>query len=208
MKIVCISDTHNQHNDLAVPDGDMLIHAGDFSARGTAAELEAFNGWLGTLPHAVKIVVPGNHDLLCEDSPMMGKLLLSNADHVLLHEECVVEGLRIFGSPWTPWFHDWAFNYREKDAVRTWEVLPAGIDILVTHGPPRGILDKVKRPPSPNVGCPELLRVVQALRPKLHVFGHIHEQHGAVQLDGVTYVNAAMLDERYKPGPKATVFHI
>lgn len=214
-RIVCVSDTHSQHHGLNIPNGDILIHAGDFTGSGGAKSIADFNRWLGTLPHPHKLVIPGNHDLDFE-SDLSSHKFITNA-RLLIHEEVTVEGLRIFGSPWTPNFCDWAFNYPEEDAASIWADIPEGIDILITHGPPYGILDKLERPssaPGTHVGCPYLLQAVERVRPSLHVCGHIHEGHGkhVVRYRGskqtTTTINASMLDQRYQLGNAAQTFDI
>ena len=197
MRIVCISDTHNAHNEKFVPEGDNLLHAGDLSGRGTAPEIIAFNRWLGSLPHPHKIVVAGNHDFLFERQPQTAEMLITNA--IYLNNSAVeIAGLRVWGSPVTPWFHDWAFNRRRgADIRRYWEMIPAETDILVTHGPPHGLLDKTFT--GDQVGCRDLLEFVWRVKPKIHLFGHIHEGYGQLETDGITFVNASIMDLNYKP---------
>lgn len=207
-KFIFISDTHNQHRVMHIPDGDVLIHAGDFTTTGSEREVEEFNAWLGTLPHTYKIVVPGNHDLVFEDNPGLARAIMTNADHVLIHEECMVYGVKVFGSPWTPWFHDWAFNYKPVDAEKVWSAVPNDTKVLVTHGPPFDRHDKVGRGLQQNVGCPKLRERVETVKPLVHVFGHIHEGHGSSLVDGTHFINASMLDMKYRPGNKAYVFNL
>ena len=206
MKIVVISDTHNLHNKITVPDGDLLIHCGDFSGRGSVKEVTTFNSFLGTLPHAKKIVIPGNHDFLFESNPGLAKTLLSNAV-VLIDEEVCINGVRIFGSPWTPEFGDWAFMKSRSSLMYFWDRLPENIDILVTHGPPHGILDTISNyDRAERVGCQFLGHKVKKMKPKYHLFGHIHEGYGKTEIDGITYVNASICDERYRPvNPAITI---
>ncbi len=109
-RIVAISDTHSRHNQFVdLPEGDILIHAGDATVQGKFDEVVEFNRWLGTLPYKHKIFVAGNHDFLFEKSPEMARALMSNA-YYLQDSFVVLEGLKIYGSPWQPRFHDWAFN--------------------------------------------------------------------------------------------------
>ncbi|MCU0866457.1 MAG: metallophosphoesterase, partial [Planctomycetes bacterium] len=112
--------------------------------------------------------------------------------------EVTVDGVRIWGSPWQPWFYDWAFNLERGPAIAAkWDRIPAGIDVLVTHGPPAGILDRTDQ--GDAVGCADLLAAVRRVRPKLHVFGHIHEAYGTLEQDGVRFVNASNCSVRYRP---------
>jgi len=173
---------------------------------GTEREIEDFNAWLGTLPHTDIVFVPGNHDRLFENDRHLAIALMSNAT-VLMHEEKTVQGQRVFGSPWTPWFHDWAFNFRAHAAQSLWSKIQPGTDILVTHGPPNGIHDTVLRG-GLNVGCPELLAQIQKVQPRLHVFGHIHEGYGSSVVGGVRYINASIMDARYSATNKAQVIDL
>ncbi|WP_028521930.1 metallophosphatase domain-containing protein [Runella limosa] len=195
MKIVCISDTHNLHRATAVPDGDILIHAGDITVAGDAREVADFNTWLGTLPHKHKVVVAGNHDFCFENSPQKTKALLTNA-HYLQDSGVEIEGLFIWGSPVSPHYHDWAFNRKRGSEIRRhWKLIPPHTDLLITHCPPFGILDTSDR--GSHEGCRDLLDVLQQrVRPRLHVFGHIHEAHGYTTIGTTQYVNASIV------GPK------
>lgn len=197
MRIVCLSDTHGQHARLAVPDGDVLVHAGDFSLNGRPEEIARFDAWLAGLPHRHKLVIAGNHDFLFEHEPERARRLLPSATY-LCDELAEVAGVRVWGSPWQPWFHDWAFNLRRGPALAAkWALIPAGIDVLVTHGPPQGVLDRTVSDEA--VGCEELTLALARVRPRLHVFGHIHEAYGRLERDGTTFVNASNLDVRYRP---------
>jgi hypothetical protein len=142
------------------------------------------------------VVIAGNHDFAFERTPE-ARTWISRATY-LQDEEVTVAGLRIWGSPWQPRFFDWAFNLDRGEPLRqVWSQIPAGIDVLVTHGPPRGILDRTAR--GEPVGCDDLLAAVGRVRPRLHVFGHIHEAYGKVARDGVTFVNASSCDLGYAP---------
>jgi predicted phosphohydrolase len=197
MRIVCLSDTHDLHDQLQVPDGDLLLHAGDATMRGSEAQIRAFDRWLATLPHRHKVVIAGNHDWAFERTPAAARSWLRAATY-LEDSEVTVDGVRIWGSPWQPWFYDWAFNLERGPAIAAkWDRIPAGIDVLVTHGPPAGILDRTDQ--GDAVGCADLLAAVRRVRPKLHVFGHIHEAYGTLEQDGVRFVNASNCSVRYRP---------
>lgn len=200
---------------MQIPEGDLLIHAGDGTVRGTEAEVEEFAAWMMELPHTWKCLIPGNHDWLFQTDPVKARVMMAQAvDHVLIEEGCEIEGKQIWGSPWTPAFNDWAFNYPPGDAKQRWAGIPAGLDVLVTHGPPLGIMDTVRRgsgeKPSLYVGCRELRQQVERLQPRFHVFGHIHEHQGSEQVPTTPtwFINASMLDADYRPGRKPIVFHI
>jgi Icc-related predicted phosphoesterase len=196
LRIVCLSDIHSKFDGLVVPDGDLLVVAGDLTGRGTPRELMQFNSWLYTLPHRHKVVIAGNHDFALERDPAARELL--TAATYLQDRLVQIEGLRIYGSPWQPRFFDWAFNLDRGPAIRAkWDRIPAGLDLLVTHGPPHGVLDRTLR--GQEVGCEELRLAVQRVRPRLHVFGHIHPGYGQLEQDGVHYVNASTCTQAYQP---------
>lgn len=205
MKIVCMSDSHMQHEHVTVPDGDIFIHSGDALGRGTVSETIRFNQWLGTLPHKHKIFVPGNHDELFEMNPEVAKELLSNAT-VLIDESVQIGGLKIYGSPWTPTFYDWSFMKSDSELASVWEKIPNGLDILITHGPPYGILDFNK---SGNLcGSQTLYRAVADKQPRFHIFGHIHQASGTLQHNSTTFINAAILNDWYNLVCEPKVFDI
>jgi predicted phosphohydrolase len=197
MKIVALSDTHSRHKSLVVPDGDILIHAGDATMGGRLDEIVEFNRWLGTLPHPVKVFCAGNHDWLFERAPGLARSLLTHATY-LQDELMVVQGLRIYASPWQPRFFDWAFNLdRGAPLRRKWDSIPADTDILITHGPPYGILDQ--NPSGEHCGCEELRAAVERIQPRLHIFGHIHQGYGTLDYAGTRFVNACNCTEQYRP---------
>jgi len=200
MKIVCLSDTHNKHKKIEVPDGDILLHSGDFTARGNEREVRDFNRWMATLPHKHKIVISGNHDWFFEKMPRSYVDSVCTNFTYLQDEFVEVEGLKIYGSPWQPWFYNWAFNLqRGKEILAKWKKIPEDVDILLTHGPAFEILDS-----SPgvcgNVGCEDLLdEIKNRIKPKIHLCGHIHGGHGVERHGETVFVNASICTERYEP---------
>jgi len=187
--IVCVSDTHGRHEEVAIPDGDVLVHAGDLTREGWLEEVAQFDSWLASLPHKHKVVVCGNHDWCFQETPGQARALLRHAVY-LQDEAAVVAGLRFYGSPWQPWFLDWAFNLpRGSELAAKWAMIPEDTEVLVTHGPPAGVLDLTKRGERP--GCADLLDRVRAVRPRLHVFGHIHEAAGVIRDGETLFVNAS-----------------
>ncbi len=198
MRLVCVSDTHLRH-DFTVPDGDVLIHAGDGTHLGEPREVEAWFSWLAALPHAHKVIIAGNHDFLFQRVPEMIPALLPKGVIYLQDSGVEIEGLKIWGSPWQPWFFDWAFNLERGPAIaKAWAKIPDDTEVLITHGPPADILDKV--PNGDHVGCEDLrARVKQLSKLKLHVFGHIHHSYGKRTIGGVTYINASTCSEQYWP---------
>ncbi len=200
-RIVCLSDTHNCHAQINVPDGDILIHAGDATIRGTIDEIIFFNDWFARLPHRRKIFVAGNHDWLFETNSRYARTLLDASIHYLQDSWVEIENLKIYGSPWQPRFFDWAFNLtRGAELAEKWKMIPDDTDVLITHGPPFGILDEVpQRYSIENTGCEELRKIVETIRPKLHIFGHIHCGYGTAEQFSARFVNASICDESYNP---------
>jgi len=198
MRIVCISDTHGQTSALQIPDGDILIVAGDVCLSGSSFELELFNDFLGLLPHTHKLVIAGNHDWpFFFQTQEEIRALLNNA--IYLEDSGIeINGVNFYGSPWQPDFHNWAYNLpRGEPLAQMWEMIPDDTDVLITHGPPYGILDRVYS--GDHVGCEDLLAALPRVMPKLHVFGHIHEDYGVLTQNGTVFVNAAICDGQYRP---------
>jgi len=192
MKIVCISDVHTYVDRLEIEECDMLLCAGDISYRGKLDEVKAFLDWFEIQPAKHKVFIAGNHDFLFENDPEVARALLKSYPDVIYLENSSVEieGIKIWGSPWTPWFHSWAFNAYPEKIRSVWSQIPDDTDILITHGPPKGVFDLTEYE-GENVGCPWLLKNVERIKPKLHVFGHIHEGYGQRSMNGTHYVNAA-----------------
>lgn len=186
-RIVALADTHGEHLALTVPDGDVLVHAGDLTQRGTLSQLGAVADWLRALPHRHKVVIAGNHDFALERDAVNARALFHGLTY-LQDEEVVCDGLRIWGAPWQPWFHSWAFNVRRgPDLDAKWRSIPEGIDVLVTHGPPHGFGDTIWS--GDRVGCEDLTRHLARVKPKVHLFGHIHEDRGEWRLGPTRVVN-------------------
>jgi len=189
MRIVCVSDTHAKHHLTVVPDGDVLVHGGDITRRGQLEDVEDFDRWLGTLPHKHKIVICGNHDFCFQEKPAEARARITHAIY-LEDSGCEIDGVTFYGSPWQPWFGGWAFNLaRGEELANVWAKIPDRVDVLITHGPPQGILDRTNR--DEFAGCRDLFHRVFEVKPKLHVFGHIHEAAGRSEIDGITFVNAS-----------------
>lgn len=196
MKIVLISDTHNQHEKLTLPEGDMIIHAGDVSGGGSHVEVLSFLHWFARLPFKYKIFIAGNHDFLFERK-MITESDFPDGVTYLENSMAEIEGLSIYGSPYTPEFRNWAFMKKRGEDIRNvWRLIPNHVDILVTHGPPFMILDQTAY--GTYTGCEGLLIRVKELRPKVHVFGHVHEGYGIKEEFGIKFVNASVLNENYQ----------
>lgn len=208
MKITIISDTHLQCQGMRFPDADVLIHAGDHTMRGSMGELDAAGQWLagfrGTYRHI--IAIPGNHDFEVQAHPTfwVHRWRDQYGIELLIDRAITYDGVTFYGSPWQPWFHDYAYNLpllEPETAVAIWARIPDDTNVLITHGPPRGILDQTFGGWDTRVGCPHLLERVRQLKHlSLHAFGHIHEANGIEEHDGVLFVNAATCDRRrYSP---------
>lgn len=194
MRLVLLSDTHGRHKKLNIPDGDVLIHCGDFSHRGNLAETEAFGRWFAAQPHPFKVLTCGNHDAATEN-PVARNLLRSLGIEVLVDSGATIGGLRFYGSPWTPRFGDWAWMRDDAELGGYFADIPHNLDVLVTHGPPRLILDR--NDAGENCGSMALLAAVTWHRPRLHVFGHIHEARGMCQRGDTDFLNVANLSSDY-----------
>lgn len=134
MKVVCLSDTHNRHRAVSVPDGDLLIHAGDMSNTGSDREIAEALRWFAALPHPHKIIIAGNHDWLFDIAPKDAAALIPRGVHYLQDSGCTIAGFRCWGSPVQPWFLDWAFNRRRGSGInRHWKMIPANTDRKEEH---------------------------------------------------------------------------
>lgn len=211
-KIVAISDSHNQHRFIKIPECDLLIHSGDFSYIGKMQDILEINKWFGELKKTgiVKeiIAICGNHDFIGEQNPNWIKEAFTNC--IYLNEESYeIFGFKIFGSPITPSFGQWAFmRDRGEEIARNWSKIPDDTEILITHGSPYGILDEVDRGivngmemSREHVGCEELRKRVEELKNlKLHCFGHLHDNNEQYRdPSGKIFVNAAICNEQYQP---------
>jgi Icc-related predicted phosphoesterase len=198
MKLVCISDTHGKHQSLQLPDGELLIHAGDVSKRGEKSEILDFLQWFSSQKHLYKIFIAGNHDFYFEKFPQKEILKIIPENVMYLNDSGVnIQGIQFWGSPITPWFFDWAFNRKRGEEIsQHWKLIPKDTNVLITHGPVANILDKTIR--NQSVGCEDLLREIQNLPfLKLHICGHIHEAYGQVKKGEIDFINASVLDIKY-----------
>jgi Icc-related predicted phosphoesterase len=223
MKVTLISDTHTRHRHLGedLPGGDLLIHAGDFMNSGYSPyEAEEFFNWLDKINnYDFKVFIAGNHDRWMENESETARGILTGHKTIeYLQDDWMIVGdgdphdpntktAKIYGSPWQPEFFNWAFNLpRNGEEMKArWDAIPDDTDILVTHGPPHGYLD-VPGGQSIRVGCEMLRSRVDELKPKIHVFGHIHGSHGYYYNGHTHFFNAAVLDERYNYTNKPFTF--
>lgn len=193
---------------------DIIVFCGDMSSRGYEREIRGFLDWFDKdLPSVPKIFIAGNHDFFFEDAHKdeIEELLSDYPNLTYLNDSgCEIMGIKFWGSPVSPWFHDWAFNrYRSRgenglyQGIKAhWDAIPNDTDVIISHGPPRGILDRVNLPKpgeNPHVGCDDLLEAIERVQPSVVAFGHIHEGYGTEHIQHVTYVNASSLNDRYEP---------
>lgn len=212
MKCVLLSDTHGDHASLDCPDGDVLIHAGDFTESGGLEETIRFANWIENQPYDHKLVVAGNHERCLAPGAPGRPIGLDHLQEVATYLEdssVTIDGTTIYGSPWTPRFGDWAFMKDESGLERTFSRIPGDTDVLVTHGPPRERLDtvtvhrqnghgRVRTPTATKpVGSRALRSAVDRVAPEIHCFGHIHEGRGDTRADGTRFLNVSIMDESY-----------
>ncbi|XP_076311521.1 metallophosphoesterase domain-containing protein 1-like isoform X1 [Tachypleus tridentatus] len=227
VRFVCMSDTHSftSFKKWPIPSGDVFIHAGDFTKFGFVEEVEEFNKFLGALPHTYKIVIAGNHEFTFDPSKCdTGNLQLDSNDSlkctnnkpqnlltncIYLEDSAVeIHGLKVYGSPWQPFFRNGAFNLpRGKACLKKWNKIPTDVDVLITHTPPVGHGDYCLI--GVHAGCVELLNTVQnRVKPKYHVFGHIHEGYGITTDDKTIFVNCSTCNTNYIPINPPIIFDI
>lgn len=214
LDIFAISDTHNEHENLIVPNCDILICAGDFTKQGRVSEVQTFLDWFAKQPAKKKVLVGGNHDFLLEREPAMFlEMVRRYPDIVYLNNTAEdVLGVKIFGSPHTPWFYNWAFNFPENEkeyeetAQRIWGLMPEGTDIVVTHGPAYKMQDVTRS--GEHVGCRYLLNRCVEVKPKAVIFGHIHEDYGMTEFMDTKYYNVSSCNFKYKIARQPTKIEI
>ena len=227
MKLVTLSDSHTKHLELKIPEGDIIIHGGDALSYGDAVEFQNFIEWYDGRPFQTRVYVPGNHDwAVYNNQESCREILKKHGITLLVDEEITIDGVRIWGTPWTTEFCGWAYMRQDHEAEsvdgeeglgKYFDLIPDGIDVLVSHGPPYGFLDAA--PSAPHVGSQELLKAIMRVKPKLVLVGHIHE--GRKQGDGegndyiyhddgkVTHIaNISVLDGRYRQVHKVRTFEV
>lgn len=176
MRIVTISDTHGCHRELNLPKGDILIHAGDICNKGNKSHVDDFVEWFASLDFKYKIFIRGNHDWDIERNKSLIPSSLPYNITYLNNSQCIVEDIRIFGVP-----------YLAEHEKQDWSQIPQDTDILITHNPPYKIHDKA--PNGLHRGSKSLLKKVLEIKPRIHLFGHIHVSYGSSAIDGITYIN-------------------
>ena len=231
VKIACMSDIHNRQKKIVCPEADILVIAGDLTGMGETREIAEFGKWLKDTPYAHKIVVAGNHDWGFQRNKDAARKAIGDGENGVIYLEdsgVEIEGLKFWGSPWQPEFCNWAFNVdydymhdwekskilkpnqkgprTDKALQEYWSMIPEDTDVLITHGPPYMMLDKC--PDGRAGGSRSLWERVLDVRPELHVFGHIHHSRGVKQFDGITFVNASICDEQYRPFNEVIVIEL
>lgn len=204
MRIIAISDTHMLHQSIKLPEGDLLIHAGDALNYGKKEELFLFSKWWNELSFEKKIFVPGNHDWCFERDLSWARTMLLNT-HTLVDQGAEIDNVSFYGSPWQPIFCDWAFNREDFDRRRKFAVIPE-VDVLITHAPPKGYCDMLG---STHLGDGELASAINSKIPRIHICGHIHAGAGR-QTRGSrqTVYNVAICNEQYKPVNPVTIIDL
>lgn len=202
MKLILISDTHEQHDQVKIPEGDVLIHSGDFTNQGDIYAIEKFVKWFGSQKPKYKLLCYGNHELGTEFGAKREKALKLFKDEGIIYLEdssVVIDGIKFYGSPIQPFFFNWEWNrQRGAEIKKHWDKIEEDTNILFTHGPAFNRLDQT--PSGEKVGCKDLLNRISELRQlKLHVCGHIHHSYGQIEIDKVKFVNASVCNEKYKP---------
>ena len=208
--VLPLSDTHGHERELELPPCDVVVHTGDVAPGvGKLQDFTLFLRWFQSLDVEHKVFVPGNHDFACQEQEALCRQLCRDAGvHFLVHEPLTLtvgtRRLEIFGSPWQPWFHDWAWNIRsEERRAQLWAQVPESTQLLLTHAPAYGLLDQTEE--GSAVGDAALAaRLLQLPSLEAHVFGHIHESSGSrsVPREGLpSYlaVNASVCTRRHAP---------
>ena len=230
IRVICFSDTHSGHQKVPIewfPPGDIALFAGDFTNVGSLKDTKSFISFYASLPYKYKVLIAGNHEVTydkenreriighytrheteeCNNNIDIDSIKNEaiNDDRVIYLEDSSVElmGLKIYGSPYSVEFGNWAFPTFDNEKGSRWEKIPNDTDIVLVHGPPYGILDKTTR--GLNAGCPYLKKKISKIKPALCVFGHIHEAYGVVQKKNTIYANASVLNIQYSVQNKPIV---
>lgn len=196
MKIVVISDTHNDHNSLDLGEGDILIHCGDACVKGNYTEGKNFIFWFNKQNFKYKVFVAGNHDAKLKTHPELRELMDNLGIIYLDRSSTYINGLHIYGNNFTTGVRNGTYTRTLEERIKAWENMPDNIDILVTHIPPKYILDTNVQ--GEHCGCDKLLEAVQRRNIKVHVFGHIHEHMLETKLAyGTLFKNCSVKNRKY-----------
>ncbi|MDF1696260.1 MAG: metallophosphatase domain-containing protein [Saprospiraceae bacterium] len=190
MKFIFISDTHGQHRKLDLPEGDVIVHSGDFCHYGSQDNMYDFLEWYDQLNYTSKILIGGNHDFFAYEHPEKFKEYLPQSITYLCDSGTTINSIKIWGSPYLPDLVRWAFGHnRGIDMKKHWDLIPSDVQLLITHTPPYGYLDQTRS--GKSIGCEELTKRMEALHVDVHVFGHVHASYGQVTNNGTRYINAS-----------------
>ncbi|MEE8113632.1 MAG: metallophosphatase domain-containing protein [Nitrososphaerales archaeon] len=227
MKIVAISDTHTKHKKITIPKCDVLVHAGDFSWKGTYWETFRFMKWLNEQPAKHKIVIAGNHELTLDasnrgrfDANIWAAMRGISDVHYLDNSSVTIDGIKFYGTPWTPFFYDWAFNGSEgadapirmegnRDLVEVYGEIPEDTQVLICHGPPRGIVDMAYDERAGSYEMRKLLESDKLALLRLYLCGHIHEGRGhEIACGNVNFCNVSSLGRDYSTAQTPVVIDL
>jgi Icc-related predicted phosphoesterase len=184
-----ISDTHGNHKKIYAGRGDILIHSGDAEIV-TDSDIDDFTLWMAAQKFKTKIFVPGNHDSYIANNLEISKNIFQHRGiDLLINESVYINDIHFYGMPYTPKYGDWDFMCEPEEMKEKVRAIPYNVDILITHGPPKYILDTVSRG---FIGCNFLSDKLLSLDVKLHMFGHIHEGYGIKKMNNTLFVNSAV----------------
>ena len=199
-RVIAISDTHSRHNQVKIPDGDILIHAGDITSLGSKDQVSDFLFWFSRQPHKHKIFVAGNHDWwLANHKNIISTIIPSNVTY-LNNQEVVIEGIKIYGSPYSSKYSFLCFGLDDMELVHNWNLIPSDTDVLVTHTPSYGVLDTGRT--GLSMGSSRLKERLSRLNVKYHICGGVHNAYGVLQQNGIYSINASICTENYDPSNK------
>jgi Icc-related predicted phosphoesterase len=206
MKIISLSDTHTKHRQITIPKGDILIYAGDFEIRNRIDLLE-MKEWLEEQPHKHIITIFGNHDFTNQADTKWIRDFFGKRINYLCNDSVTINGLKIWGSSYSPLFNDWAWMKPDNDLKEIWDKIPKGTSVVVTHAPCYGILDQVL-PRMESVGSRTLKDRIKEVHPKIHIAGHIHESAGRYTDGKTDYFNVSILNSQYQLENPCTIINI
>ena len=210
MKLLLLSDTHGQNDVLkTLPATDVLIHCGDSTRYGSRDNLREFAEIFGDCDAPVKILIAGNHDACFAKHPIEARQIVAERGITYLQDDWVaIEGIKFWGIPWTPIFLDWYFMANEEKRIEKWGLIPDDVDVIISHGPPYGVLDQLLRGGGKRVGSVEHRNRVFSIQPTLNVFGHIHETYGQTHYGEMDFINCSLLNFYYEMVNQPMVYEL
>jgi len=179
-------------------------------------EIMKAGNWFREYPAEFKVIIAGNHDFGFEKDRSFAEVnlthtILGHKDESIIYLQdsaVMLNGVKFYGSPWQPWFYDWAFNaWRGADIRKHWDKIPNDTQVLITHGPAFGICDKVygyspgmdeSEANYGHAGCKDLLSQIEKIKPLIHISGHLHQGRGNSVINGVHYYKSTVVNEKYK----------